>query len=129
MSYALFLDDIREPKQVKWVDLPPYDWTIVRNYKEFTRTIEARGLPYFIAFDHDLSLEHYVHNTVVTDSKEKTGSDCALWLIDYCIKHDKDVPKFVVHSMNPAGVISIKSKLTNYTNERAKQTKSNTQAS
>ena len=40
MSYNLFLDDMRYPKDVKWIELPLVEWTIVRNYKEFGSFVE-----------------------------------------------------------------------------------------
>ena len=59
MSYFLFLDDERFPQDVTWVKLPQHNWTIVRNYNDFVRTIESKGIPKEIAFDHDLGHEHY----------------------------------------------------------------------
>ena len=87
--YNLFLDDVREPDKVTWVNLPPVEWTIVRNYNQFVSTIERFGLPNFISFDHDLAEEHYHpamysenvsdYNKLYTNChfKEKTGYDCA----------------------------------------------------
>lgn len=46
---------------------------------------------------------------------EKTGYDCAKWLIDYCIDNDLELPKKVlVHSMNPTGAENIKSLFNTY---------------
>ena len=33
MSYHLFLDDSRQPKNVTWLDLPPYHWVVVKSYE------------------------------------------------------------------------------------------------
>ena len=113
MSYYLFLDDERFPQDVTWVKLPPHNWTIVRNYADFVRTIENKGLPAEIAFDHDLGFEHYaaLHtaskpgNGIIDYSsfKEKTGLECAKWLIVFCLEKNLPFPKFYVHSMNPIG--------------------------
>lgn len=112
--YKLFLDDVRMPNQVTWVPMPASPWTIVRNYKQFVDHISKSGLPFFVAFDHDLADEHYrpsmynpdKHYTqYYTDGtfKEKTGYDCAKWLCDYCAEKNLDFPEYVVHSMNPIG--------------------------
>lgn len=48
--YNLFLDDIRMPEDVSWVKLPKnIEWVIVRNYKEFRKTILNKGIPEFVA--------------------------------------------------------------------------------
>jgi hypothetical protein len=55
-----------------------------------------------------LERSEYVHNP---PKMEKTGMDCAKWLVDYCIDNKKELPDYVVHSMNPAGRENIKSLL------------------
>lgn len=124
MSYYLFLDDERFPQDVTWVNLPKHNWTIVRNYADFVRTIENKGLPAEIAFDHDLGHEHYQAYHVASrpgngvidynSFKEKTGLDCAKWLIEYCNKNNLPFPKFYVHSMNPIGKQNIISAVNSY---------------
>lgn len=125
MSYRLFLDDIRNPADVKWIQLPLAPWVIVRKYEDFVKVIEQRGLPEFIAFDHDLADEHYPFNepkggiahpkTIPYDDyKEKTGFHAAKWLVDYCLDNDKKLPMFVVHSMNRVGSENITSLLNNF---------------
>lgn len=110
MSYNLFLDDVRFPRQVTWCALPTYHdphWVIARSYNEFVATILDKGVPAFVAFDHDLADEHYVEGFAGTaprtDYREKTGYDCAKWLLEYCHERDKEVPLYAVHSMNPVG--------------------------
>lgn len=125
MSYKLFLDDIRLPAQVKWVELPLGPWVIVRNYDEFVKHITKNGLPSYIAFDHDLADEHYRpsmynkdghYTNYYTDGtfKEKTGYDCAKWLIEYCMNNNGTFPEYEVHSMNPIGKINIRSIVENF---------------
>ena len=111
-DYYLFLDDIRVPEQVKWVKLPTVDWVVVRSYQEFVSAIQANGLPKFISFDHDLADEHY--NPSESDYKEKTGYDCAKWLVDYCLYNSSSVCEYTVHSMNPEGKKNIESLLTQF---------------
>jgi hypothetical protein len=116
-QYNLFLDDFRSPYDCGNYMLDgemyrKWDWTIVRNHDEFVDTICAQGLPEFISFDHDLADEHYSqdmykgvdeYNKNYEGFKEKTGLDCAKWLVDYCIEKGLKLPKYRIHSMNPAG--------------------------
>ena len=100
-------------------------WVIVRDYKQFVSMIQTRGVPEFISFDHDLADVHYavmlkdveihgyeVENKQLTDISyglEKTGYDCAKWLVDFCIDNKEKFPEYVVHSMNPVGAERIRS--------------------
>jgi hypothetical protein len=94
----LFLDDVRNP--------PDSTWEVVRSYNAFVDYINTNGVPDLISFDHDLSFEHYPFGEVNPNTKipyetykEKTGYDCAKWLIE-----NKHLPTHcVVHSMNPVG--------------------------
>jgi hypothetical protein len=96
---------------------------IVRNYNEFVDKITKDGLPEVISFDHDLADEHYApperwydYDTWEKEKnfKEKTGMDCAKWLVDYCMDQDKDLPQYFIHSMNPVGGRNIWEYLENY---------------
>ncbi len=70
---------------------PPDDsWDRAYTYEEFVAYIEKNGMPEEISFDHDLGLD-------------KSGKDCANWLIDYCIDNNVSLPKYTVHSANPVG--------------------------
>lgn len=100
MSYNLFLDDVRLPNMFL---NDTKHWAIVRNYNQFVDLIQKRGLPDFISFDHDLADEHYVQLVDYSQFKEKTGYDCAKWLIEYCVNTKQLLPKYQVHSMNPIG--------------------------
>jgi hypothetical protein len=117
MSYVLFLDDVRNPDDVTWAMFPRDETTIiVRSYETFVRHVVLSGVPDFVCFDHDLADEHYVAmlkenesdpikqlEAIVDYGKEKTGYDCAKWLVDYCADNKKKFPEYIVHSMNPAG--------------------------
>ena len=101
----------------------------VRNFWEFCNYIQKFGLPNFISFDHDLADEHY--NDLFSDKNwssqdsdivlkydeysEKTGYECAKWLVDWCLENSKKIPEFVVHSANPVGKKNIESYLNNAT--------------
>ena len=127
-SYKLFLDDIRNPKDcVHYMSNKEFYWNnqfeVVRNYDEFVEKITKDGLPEIISFDHDLADEHYAPPERWVDYnewekekgfKEKTGMDCAKWLVDYCMDNDKDLPQYFIHSMNPVGGKNIWEYLENY---------------
>jgi len=127
MSYNLFLDDIRMPKETfdytfQQIYLEE-EWIIVRNYHAFIKLIEGKGIPEIISFDHDLADEHYdpqimndmSYGEIYDMFDEKTGYHCAKWLIDYCIDNQKELPaRIMIHSMNPAGSMNIKSLFDTY---------------
>ena len=117
MSYHLFLDDERQPHHVTWVALPYATWHCVHNFETFREAINLYGVPKFVTFDHDLAPEHYEamlrENLYAPHDKadygtEKTGYDCAKWLVEYCHQTNTPFPKFQVHSMNPIGAANIK---------------------
>lgn len=125
MIKKLFLDDFRIPMDCILHCLVPInirsiynssDWVIVRNYKEFVDFIVESGMPDFISFDHDLADIHYSQDFSNPDAinVEKTGYDCAKWLINYCMDNNLKLPNFVVHSQNPVGKKNIESILFNF---------------
>lgn len=119
-KYNIFLDDVRVPTDVTWVDVPiDQHYSVVRNYKEFVDLITLRGVPKFVCYDHDLADCHYGHglnnDKIPYDSyKEKTGLDCAKWLVSYCIEKNIKHPPYVVHSLNPIGKQNIESCINSY---------------
>ncbi len=114
MSYNLFLDDIRDPEVVTWVSLPKVEWTVVRSFKEFTDVLKKKGIPNYVAYDHDLCDQHYQPVKVLNQRnidynkyKEKTGYECCKYLVNECMKRGIKHPEFAVHSMNPVGARNI----------------------
>jgi hypothetical protein len=97
MTYRLFIDDEREPPE------DGHLWVVVRTSREACKTVEERGIPYYISFDHDLG-----------------GDDTAMvfvhWLIDFCLDHDLSLQPmgFYVHSQNPTGARNIASLIGNF---------------
>jgi hypothetical protein len=121
MSYKIFLDDERLPKQIQWIDMPLGPWMIVRNYDTFVRHVKDHGLPSFVSFDHDLADEHHVINkndpNIFYDRyTEKTGYDCAKWLCSYCQDNNLLFPEYQIHSMNSIGRENIRSYIESYKN-------------
>lgn len=122
MKTALYLDDVRTPTDT----IPGYHpWHVVRNYEEFTKWITANGIPDLISFDHDLAEEHsndyyrqllskgYQHPDYES-YKEKTGVDCAKWLIDYSQETKQPLKAVCVHSHNPVGAANIQAGINGY---------------
>ncbi len=127
MNKLLFLDDIRQPEHCAlYCPQNIYlhgNWTVVRNYKDFTGYIEHyfaqhKILPDLISFDHDLSEIHYqdADKAIINyDSyTEKTGFSCAKWLTDFCMDNGIKHINFLCHSMNPAGKKNIESILNQF---------------
>lgn len=90
----------------------------MNSYNEFIEYITENGLPDIISFDHDLAdnvePQDSFSNVVLSDGKEKTGFDCAKWLVNYCMDNDEKLPEYVVHSANPAGTENIQGLLNNF---------------
>ena len=122
LRICLYLDDCRTPTDT----IPGYHpWDVVRNYDDFTQYILKNGIPDLISFDHDLAQEHmddyfkqmmhqgYQHPSY-DDFKEKTGLDCARWLVEYCQKMNAELKQCSVHSHNPVGASNIQSFINGY---------------
>lgn len=120
----LWLDDIRNPNLTDWLLSYAPDWyerredvVWVKSYEEFVEWIEENGLPAMVCFDHDLADIHYDPSTWREGFvyHEKTGLDCAKWLVDYCIDNDLPLPDWNIQSANPVGAENIRAFLTNFT--------------
>ena len=134
MKNLLWLDDYRNPFLNIERKVPVtkkgkhYNINWVLDYDQFTQWIELYGLPDAISFDHDLAEEHYTPEYFWDNYeeskkyqewksktyKEKTGLDCAKWLVEYCSEHNKKLPTIFIHSANPVGVDAIKNVIINY---------------
>jgi hypothetical protein len=98
VNYNIFLDDKRSP--------PNLNYLLVINYDDFVHCIKTNGLPKFISFDHDLG--------DINSEQEKTGYDCAVWLVNYCMDNGLELPNYYVHSQNPIGKEKINALFKNY---------------
>lgn len=135
MKKKIYLDDIRTP-------IKP-DWIVVRSYDEFINKVSEIGLGSIdvISLDHDLgdtAVNEYYNNVSPNytldyeNIKEKTGLDCAKWLIDYFYetnpewirsKSKIDFPLVYTHSANPIGSANIMGYINNFLmNESQPQT-------
>lgn len=130
MKTLLWLDDIRDPNETKdgvkhWLVFSPledpYEVVWVKTYDEFVSHIRTSGLPNGICFDHDLSdfqamksgYPEMMEDCPLPES-EKTGMDCAKWLVGYCLDNKISLPLFTSQSANPAGRENILSLLNNF---------------
>ena len=119
---CLYLDDVRTPIE----NLPNAEpWVVVRNYDEFVDYIEANGIPDVVSFDHDLAKEHMndYYDQMLKEGyqtpdyasyKEKTGLDCARYLITYSIKTNTPIKSCVVHSHKPVRSMNIKNEINSF---------------
>lgn len=91
MTYSIFMDDERlPPESMK-------DALVVRDFDSFFSTIDARGWPSLISFDHDLG-------------DGPTGYDVAIEIVERLLN---DVPpgklpfEYRIHSADPIGARNI----------------------
>lgn len=95
----IWLDDFRAPmvpdgESIFWL----------KNYDGFVSCVMGLGEKIsscIVHFDHDLG-------------EEKSGYDCAKWLIDWCLKNDYGVPDYDIQSSNPVGRQNIESVFESY---------------
>ena len=103
--YKLFLDDIRTIQMI-YPEKMETDFTIVRDFKSFVKTILENGLPEYISFDNDLGL-------LPNGELAPDGYACAKWLVNESGLDLRNL-KFYVHSANPVAKVQIESLLNNY---------------
>jgi hypothetical protein len=113
----LYLDDVRVPTEG--------EWEVVRNYDEFVAHIKLKGLGAYevISLDHDLGegamVEYYTNvkpNYELDYNRipEKTGMDCARFLVAESMNEKIPLPVIYVHSANPIGAANIMGYINNY---------------
>ena len=128
----IYLDDLRIPTNT--------DWILVKNYDEFVNKVKELGLHNIsvISLDHDLgdtAMRKYFNNVSPNyqlnydNITEKTGLDCAKWLIEYYFETSNDedekftFPEVFTHSANPIGSANIMGYINNFLkNSRQPQT-------
>jgi hypothetical protein len=127
----IYLDDVRTPiNSNDWAG----DWIVVRDYEEFVKKVEELGLEniHIISLDHDLgdtAMHEYYKNvspnfTLNYDNiREKTGMDCAKWLVDHWLDKNANrtpsrklhgFPQVYTHSANPIGSANIMGYINNF---------------
>ena len=117
----IYLDDVRTPVQTTLDKM----WHVVRNYNEFVAKVEEIGLENIevISLDHDLgdsSMMEFYRNVSpnytldYSNITEKTGMDCAKWLVNQSIETKTVLPQIYTHSANPIGSANIMGYINNY---------------
>jgi hypothetical protein len=113
----LYLDDIRTPNSD--------EWQVVRNYDALVSHIRLNGLDKYevISLDHDLgdTAQKEYYNNVSPNYQldynnilEKTGLDCAKWLVAESMNSKIPLPQIYTHSANPIGAANIMGYVNNY---------------
>lgn len=113
----IYLDDVRTPIDPSWV--------LVKNYDEFVSTVMEYGLNNIsvISLDHDLgdsAMKEYFNNVVTNytidynNIHEKTGYDCAKFLVNESMDRNIPLPLIYTHSANPVGSANIMGFINNY---------------
>jgi len=123
--YNIYLDDVRTPisPNNEWVD-GLEEWTVVRSYDEFVEKVTKIGLKNIklISLDHDLgdSAINEWHTNVYynftldyNNITEKTGMDCAKWLVEKWMDGEP-VCVVMVHSANAIGAANMMGYINNY---------------
>lgn len=116
MKTLLWLDDCRDPyANPDWLVFSPIgkdvDVIWCKSYDEFVDYLNQHvPLPDAICFDHDLG------DPMADDNgqNEKTGYDCAKFLVSMCQNMKLKLPAFNSQSSNPAGKERIISLLNNF---------------
>lgn len=116
MKYKIYLDDVRTPIDQTWV--------VVRSYEEFVSKVNEIGLENieFISLDHDLddsAMNEWLYRTTKNyqinydNITEKTGYDCAKWLVEQWLD-GKPLVDVYTHSANAIGSANIMGYINNY---------------
>lgn len=129
----LWLDDYRDPMKNDWLrfsPIPKEDITQVvwvKSFKEFKKWIIENGFPDAVCLDHDLCEEHMndyrkyqavgINKIDYKSFNERTGLDCARFLIQLDGFRGKPFPLYASQSANPIGRMNILRELDYYVNE------------
>lgn len=122
----LYLDDIRTPLDK--------EWEVVRTFEELVKHIQQVGLENYdvISLDHDLgdsAIQEYILNGSpnytldYNNILEKTGMDCAKFLVAESMSTSIPLPQIYIHSANPIGSANMMGYVNNYLkNQKLPQT-------
>lgn len=116
--YNLFLDDVRNVKDAylygekmsleEFSGIDRSKWAIVRDYDEFCKYIKTWGVPNSVSLDNDLHESAYAlyADAVKTGffdwkfADPKMGVHALIFLLNYCKKENKPIPKIYLHTAN-----------------------------
>ena len=105
----IFLDDERMPDDIKSLIGNYYveEWIIIRNYNDFVQIVNNHLTEInLVSFDHDIAC--------FEDNVEKTGKNCADYLINKCIEENIKFPNWFIHTQNTVGRENLKSSILTY---------------
>lgn len=118
-TVLIWLDDIRDPRNSEfvsnWLKVNENKWSIYsvlwcKNYFDFKGILDkVFDIVDTICFDHDLA-------SFDEDGNEYTGYSAASLVVDYCIEHNKKLPKYFSQSDNTPGRENILKLLDNFNN-------------
>ena len=101
VNFLLFLDDLRDP--VKTYGEFGKDMIVARSTHEAQHIVLKRGMPNFLALDHDLS-------------GDDRAIDFLKWLANEYWDGKEAIPDFEVHSSNPEGSANLKAFMRSWKN-------------
>lgn len=115
-KYYIYLDDVRIPLED--------DWIVVKDYDQFVSKMEEIGFDNIalVSLDHDLGISamrewatNVYENSIIDygNITEKTGLDCAKWIVEKWMDGEKVFP-IRVHSANAVGSANIMGYVNNY---------------
>lgn len=134
--YNLFLDDIRVPYDSDKETQSAYNvtknpiyytqkWDIVRNYWQFVKMIQDKGLPKIISFDNDLGktyplseIPEEFQNIKDVTVTEMSGYDALKWLCNFCLDNNFDLPEIWLHTANGPGFINMRDYIKSFNKSR-----------
>lgn len=127
--YNLFLDDERDPREVTWVELPPVNWDIVRDDRQFLQLLHDKGVPYRATFDHDLCEAHHIQRMggklLPSVYVPPNGYDLMTWLLARCRRLKVGRPIITIHTLNKDAMIKMKAALAWWDGENPNLTPAN----
>lgn len=94
VGYKLFLDDLRSATET--YGSYGKDMVVARSTHEAQEIVRKRGLPKFLALDHDLS-------------GDDRAIDFLKWLANEYWDGRQPIPDYEVHSSNPEGKLNLRS--------------------
>lgn len=101
IKYSLFIDDIRDP--IATYGSCGKDMIVARSTHEAQEIVRRRGIPSFLALDHDLG-------------GDDRAIDFLKWLANEYWDGQQHVPDYEIHSSNPEGKLNLQSYMDSWKN-------------
>lgn len=133
MTYNVFIDDQLRPIDIFYKTNNPFykveQFITVKSFNEFKECVEEHfkkdgSYPGFISFDFLLTQvlmkvtdDYSVYQN--DDSYVLSGFECAQWIIDFVLKNNIPIPKYIIHDTNPTGRYKINKVFNNPTSVKS----------